>query len=183
MLRVSLALALAAAAAGCAELPALAPGPLAQDGFEFAARVAVRYGNEAASGRVQWRHSLAGDELLITNPLGQGVARITRSGDQVQLETTGARTYSAPDAEALSEQVLGWRVPLAGLPQWVRGKAQPDRPVQMLRDREERLLELRQDDWRVEYEEYSGKRPSRLRLSRMDLEIRLVIDTWWEGPP
>jgi outer membrane lipoprotein LolB len=151
---------------------------ITRDGFELVGRVAVRYGSEGASGRIEWRHSFTDDELLITSPLGQGIARLTRYGTEVKLVTADQKEYAASDAESLTESVLGWRLPLAGLPDWVQGRADPARPAQLARDVQSRLSELIQDDWRVEYQEYDGARPSKLRLSRADLEIRLVVDEW-----
>jgi len=39
-------------------------------------------------------------------------------------------------------------------------------------------MEIRQDGWRVAYDEFRGGRPFRMRLSREDLEIRMVVDQW-----
>jgi outer membrane lipoprotein LolB len=172
---------LSALFAGCASLP-VEEGGIAHDGFELAGRVAVRYGDDGASGRIAWRHSPATDELLITSALGQGIARITRRGGEVRLVTADRKEYGASDAESLTERVLGWRLPLAGLPDWVQGRADPARPAQLVRDTQSRLSELRQDDWRVEYQEYEGERPSKLRISRADMEIRLVVDQWAAAP-
>ena len=149
-----------------------------RDGFELVGRVAVRYGSDGASGRIAWRHSPATDELLITSALGQGIAHITRGDGGVKLMTADQKEYGAADAESLTEQVLGWRLPLAGLPDWVQGRADPARPAQLARDAQSRVSELRQDDWRVEYQEYEGARPSKLRISRADVEIRLMVDQW-----
>ena len=182
MIRALSALVLAGWLAGCAQLRPMPPGAPGAGEFELSGRVAVRYGKESATGRVQWRHSDASDDLLITNPLGQGVARITRDARQVELQTAEGRKESAPDAETLTERVLGWRLPLEGLPLWVMGQPRPDRPAEVSRDAEQRVRELRQDDWRVEYEDYEGPRPSRLRLTRPDLEIRLIIESWQSSP-
>ena len=142
----------------------------------------MRYGNDGASGRIAWRHSSTADELLITSPLGQGIARVTRHGGEVKLVTADQKEYEASDAESLTERVLGWRLPLAGLPDWVQGRADPARPAQVAHDAQSRLAELIQDDWRVEYQEYEGARPSKLRISRADLEIRLVVELWVAPP-
>jgi outer membrane lipoprotein LolB len=183
VLRALFVLAAAAAIAGCAQLRPMPEGAPQAGGFDLSGRVAIRYGSDSATGGVQWRHSTASDDLLITNPLGQGVARITRDANEVHLETADGRKESAPDAETLTERVLGWRLPLEGLPVWVRAKARPDRPAEVLRDDGQRVRELRQDDWKVEYLDYEGSRPSRMKLSRRGLEILLVIQSWQaEGP-
>jgi outer membrane lipoprotein LolB len=182
----ALAAVLAAVLTGLAACAALGPMPVGDPetgGFELSGRVAVRYGRESATGRVQWRHGAASDDLLITNPLGQGVARLTRGRGEVELRTSEGREYRAHDAETLTETVLGWRLPLDGLPQWVRAEPRPGRPVEVERDASQRVKVMRQDDWRIDYEAYAGDRPSRLRLSRPDLEIRLVIESWQASTP
>jgi outer membrane lipoprotein LolB len=169
--------------AGCSALPAFLPQESLSSGFELSGRVALKYGDEAASAKVQWRHSIGADDMLITNALGQGIARITRLRGEVTLETADSRQFQAANAESLSEQVLGWRLPLSGLPDWLRARASPGEAAQTRAGADGRLLELAQDAWRIEYQEYRDERPVRLRLTRPNLEIRLIIDSWQEVEP
>ena len=163
--------------ASCAELP-FSQGNNGLE-FELRGRIAVRYRDEAASGNIAWRHALASDEVLITSPLGQGVARIVRDAGQVTLTTQDGREHRAADTEALTEQVLGFRVPLAGLADWVRGKAAPGM-VRERRDAAGRLVELEQAGWKIDYEAWSedGARPTRLKLVYPGMELRLAIAEW-----
>jgi outer membrane lipoprotein LolB len=171
-----LIVAAAAALGGCAALPE-APPP-SPGGFELSGRIAVRYAKEGASGRIQWRHSDEADDLLITSPIGQGIARLSRNGVRYRLTTGDGKEFFAADPESLTEQTLGWRLPLAGLPDWIQGRAAPGESADLRRDADQRPLELRQDGWRVEYEDFRDGHPARLRMSREDLEIRLVVDRW-----
>ena len=163
----------------CASQPGGRLEPIAGEGFELVGRIAIRYGLEGVSGRINWSHRPGSDELLITSVLGQGVARITRAAGEVKLVTADRREFTAADAEALTEQVLGWRLPLEGLPDWVQGRAHSARaPARLTRDAQGRLSELQQDDWRVEYQDYEGGQPSRIRIWRADMEIRLLVEQW-----
>jgi len=149
--------------------------------FELSGRIAVRYRDDAGSGNVSWRHGARADEMLLTSPLGQGIARIVRSGAEVVLTTQDGRQFKAADAESLTEQVLGFRVPLLGLADWVRGRPAPgpaSAPTQQRNDSTGRLAELEQSGWRIEYQEYQGSLPSRLKLSFPGLELRLAISEW-----
>lgn len=170
--------------AGCATLDEqAAPAGAIGEAFYLLGRVSVKYGDEAASGKISWQHEPASDDLLISTPLGQGVARIVRRDALVSLTTSDRKVYQADDVESLTGQVLGWRLPLAGLPDWVRGRATAGAPAQTWRDSAQRLAKLRQSGWLVEFLDYSGAGlPARLRLSREDVEIRLVIEQW-EGAP
>ena len=168
------------AAAGCAELSALGSQEIVD--FELAGRIATRYRDEAASGNVAWRHSRGSDELLITTPVGSSVARVVRSGGEFVLTTSEPRDYRATDAEALTEQVLGFRIPLAGLSDWVRGRAVEGFPASATRDGQGRLATLEQNGWRVEYQEYRADGlPTRLKLTYPGLELRLAIHEWKLG--
>lgn len=164
----------------CASVPS--HEGLDEGGFHVTGRVVVRYGDEAATGRVVWRHTRETDDLVIANPIGQGVAQIERRDDRYVLQTQDGERYEAADPEALTEQVLGWRLPLTGLPQWIGGQPMPGVPAQMESDGG-RIKALRQLGWRIEYQvwdEASGL-PKRLQLSRDDLSIRLAIEAWRIG--
>jgi outer membrane lipoprotein LolB len=153
---------LAALLVGCAQIEIKPPeGPLE---FSLAGRIAARYGAEAFTGNIAWRHAKGGDEVLISTPTGQGVAQILRQGDAVLLRTAEQREYRAPDSEALTERVLGFRLPIEGLADWVRGRPSP-------------ALESR--GWKVEYQEHDPEgRPTRMRVMHSGVELRLAISQW-----
>lgn len=164
---------------------ATAPGPAPTEAsFELSGRVAVRSAQEAASGRLFWRHGPAFDDLMISTPLGQGVAEITRRGERYTLTTADSHRVSASDPEALTEQALGWRLPLAGLPDWVLGKRYSDAEGETRYGQNGRPQLIRQLGWRIEYLAYDEQAglPSRLRLTRDGLDIRLTIDSWAAVP-
>src|SRR6185295_6943319 len=120
MRRAAALLAAGLGLAGCAGLPELGAEKPAQLEFELAGRIAVRYGEQAASGNVAWRHARDSDELVITTPVGGAVARIVRDRTGVVLTNADGVEHRAADAESLTERVLGFRLPLEGLSDWVR---------------------------------------------------------------
>jgi outer membrane lipoprotein LolB len=145
--------------------------------FELAGRIAMKYRDEAASGYIAWRHSVRDDELLLTSPLGQGLARLARTGDEITLTTQDGREYKAADAESLTEQALGFRLPLAGLADWVRARPAPGHAVTR-KDAVGRLAQIEQFGWKIEYLEYAGRLPSRLNLTYPGVQLRLAISDW-----
>lgn len=165
----------AALLAACAQLP---EAPAGAYEFELSARFAARYRDEAASGLLAWRHRAGADDVLLSSPFGQGLAQISRSGDAVTLVAGDNRRYAAADAETLTEQVLGFRLPLRGLADWVRGRPATDAPAQAEYAQDGRLLSLEQHGWRIEYLGYEGARPARLKLNYPGLELRLAISEW-----
>lgn len=174
MPRVLLSLALFLLGA-CAQLETRVPDDVQ---FDLAGRLAVRYGDEGFSGNLAWRHARSADELLITSSLGAGVARLVRDGETIVLSTAEPKEYRGSDAEALTEQVLGFRLPVAGLSDWVRGRPSGGTVARTEYGDDGRLRSLEQAGWRVDYLEYAGRLPARMRLAYPGLELRLAISQW-----
>jgi outer membrane lipoprotein LolB len=145
--------------------------------FDLSGRLAVRYGDEAFSGNLAWRHAPSADEMLITSSLGAGVARLVREGDAFVVTTAEPREYRGSDVEKLTEEVLGFRVPVAGLADWVRGKP-GDNPAALQYGEDGRLRSLEQGGWRIEYLEYRDGLPYRMRLAYPGIDLRLAISQW-----
>ena len=171
------AAALAALVVGaCASLEPRAPeGPLE---FDLAGRLAARYNGESFTGNLSWQHGRGGDEVLISSPLGQGIARIVREQGEVVLTTAKREEYRAADAESLTEKVLGFRLPLSGLADWVRARPSAGHAFHVERTPEGRVRSLQQRGWRIEYLRYDGERPALLQLSYPGIELRLAITQW-----
>jgi outer membrane lipoprotein LolB len=166
----------------CAGLPELGAERQAVLEFELAGRIAVRHGEQAASGNVAWRHARDTDELLITTPVGGAVARIERDGNGVTLTGSDGDQHRAADAESLTERVLGFRLPLEGLSDWVRARPAAGQSAVAQYDLSGRLASLEQSGWRIEYLDYesahAGAMPTRMRLHYPALELRLAIHEW-----
>jgi outer membrane lipoprotein LolB len=162
--------------AACAQVD-LKPPSGAVD-FDLVGRIAARYSADAFTGNLSWRHAESGDDLIISTPFGQGVARIVREGEAVQLTTAENKSYRAPDAESLTERTLGFRLPLEGLADWVQGRPSPGSPAKVEKGDDGRPRLIEQRDWRIEYQEYEGSRPYRLRLTYPNVELRLAIMQW-----
>lgn len=191
MSRLAAVLCAAALLGGCAatspqagrEGGAARAGRGSQEGqaFGVGGRIAVRYGEESLSGKFTWTHAAAADHLSLATPLGNQIAQIVRDPGGVTLTNSRQERFRAPDVESLTEAQLGWRLPLAGLTDWVRGRAGPG--AQSQRDAGGRLTQLRQDGWVIDYSYVDANpQPQRLILNypraERPLEIRLVIDTW-----
>lgn len=161
---------------GCAQVPLKPPEGALE--FHVLGRIAARYGDEGFTGNVDWRHARAGDDMLISTPLGQGVARIVREGEAVQLTTSNGRQYTAPDAETLTEQSLGFRLPIEGLADWVRGRPSPGMDFQKESSPDGRLQVLQQRDWRIQYLDYDGGRPRLMQLNYPGIQLRFAISEW-----
>lgn len=183
MRRLTAALMLALALGGCATSPPPpggidAPVPL---NWTLAGRLGIQTDEQSLSGHIQWRHDAETDEVLMTSPLGQGVARIVRTAEAVTLEVPNQPARHASDTEELTRAVLGYRLPLSGLSWWVLARPAPGRAYRASYDDAGRLAQLEQDGWVIDYLQYAAAaplRPRKLVVAREGLQIRLVADRW-----
>ena len=144
-------------------------------------RIAINAGENSQSGQLRWQHRPNRESLLLLSPLGQGVARIISDADGVTLEIPNKPVRRAPDAESLTREALGVALPLSGLSHWILARSDPKRPHEQTLDAAGRVTQIRQDGWLIDYPQYMSEtdpRPRKLNVTRNDLQIRLVIDTW-----
>lgn len=149
--------------------------------FTLSGRIAVKHGDDRSLSGVRWIHRAEEDEILLLAPLGQTVARI-RSNVQGAALDMPFKHYVAQDAEELTQQMLGWRLPLTGLRYWVLALPAPESAVDMEHDANGQVAVLSQDGWVIRYTRYAAQAtdslPLHLALQREGLEIKLLIDEW-----
>lgn len=175
--------------AGCASTPVeplqKRAAEAAQLPFTFNGRVSTKHEGKSSSAGVRWVHRGVEDEILLLAPLGRTVARIHGDASGVELQTPNG-SYMAHDAEALTEQVLGWHLPMEGMRYWVLGLPAPDTPVDVERAANGQVSVLHQNGWEIRYLRYAletqDSLPLRLILQRHGMEIQLFIDEWERQP-
>ncbi|MDZ7669571.1 MAG: lipoprotein insertase outer membrane protein LolB [Gammaproteobacteria bacterium] len=173
--------------AGCASLPAEGP---AQDGFDLRGKLGIVQADESFSARFLWRQQAAAFRIDLWGPLGQG--RLQLAGDQhtLELRDSDGSVISSGPSEAVMNRHLGWSLPLAVLPHWVRGRPAPNGSVAgRVKDAAGRLTAFRQLGWQVELERYQRLSdaagddqpvylPHRVTARRGEYRVRLAISEW-----
>ena len=138
---------------------------------------------ESVSGRFSLEIRGAKQVLELASPLGTTVARIEVEPGGARATGPGVQEVRGADADALTEQLLGWPLPVSGLPDWIEGRPVPERIAQVQRDRG-RVVLLEQDGWTIHLPEaFEGNaRPRRLVLERPaaantpSVVLRLIVD-------
>ena len=174
----------------CAALQRPAPVPAVDaasvEAFQLDGRITLRVKKEGYPGRVRWQHSPNVDELWFYSPLGATVAQLRQDPSGAVLITSDGREHRAPDLQQLTFEVLGWDLPLGGLPYWVRGLAWPEAPKdEESFDDQGRLKQLSQAGWEVSYLDWApagvAGLPSKLDVQGERLRLRLLVEKWSVG--
>lgn len=152
------------------------------DSWILQGKLGVKAPGESGSGTVFWLQQQDYYDIRLSGPLGRGATRIQGSDRGITLDIAGQPSMSAPSAEALLEEQIGWRLPVEHLLWWVRGLPAPDSPSRLQLNPDSQLARLAQAGWTVEYSRYQQidgvTLPQRLQLSGHNILLTLVITRW-----
>jgi outer membrane lipoprotein LolB len=166
---------------GCATLPG--PSPERIYSGRFSATATQGEQRENVSGRFVLQVSGLFQTLDLATPLGSTLARIEIGPDGARATGAQLQETRGPDAEALAEQLLGWRLPVSGLADWLAGRPAPGRAAQV-EHADGRIARIEQDNWIIVIDELDPQtlRPRRLLLRRAAaalapaVDLRLIVD-------
>lgn len=180
------ALALAGLAGGCATAPPVAapitaPAPLSG---RLALSVAATPDSAARSATLafEWTGDAQRGSLQLSTPLGNQVAQARWEPGRAELRTAeGLRSFEALDP--LAEAALGEPLPLQALADWLRGRASPAAPVELLEPLEAatagsgRARWFRQAGWSVDLRAFGeGRIDVRREAPAPSVRLRIVLD-------
>jgi outer membrane lipoprotein LolB len=159
--------------AACATRPVLEGNEIADDAvWALRGRIGISSDGQNGTFSVDWRQDGATFEISLSGPLGIGVARITGAPRKTVLEVPGETPVIAESADGLLQATIGLNIPVEPLRFWVRGLPAPG-PFERTDDG------LRQEGWTVTYlAKEEGGLPTRLRLSRPEARVTMVIKQW-----
>lgn len=174
--------------ASCSVLRPVPPPPPSTDArplasFHLEGRISIKTESQSFSGGIDWSHRGTQDEILLSTPLGQGVAQLRASAGGVTLIDNEGGRYQAADVETLLHDRLGFQLPVRGLHHWLDARPRPESSHSLEIGPDGRVAALLQDGWRIHYGRYSqqGDRwlPGKLFGQHGEtLEFRLVVDRW-----
>lgn len=189
----TLLLAVSLLAGGCAVQP---PVPPADDSawlahraridqlseWQLQGRVAIRNAEDGWHAAFDWQQQGRQYRLRLRGPFGQGALELRGDDSGVWLQRQDQAPVHARSVEQLLEQETGWRLPVLGLQDWLRGVPVDGRPAVLAWDDRGLLQSVRQDGWQIDYTRYDtvgGQQlPDRLQLQRDDLHVKVVVDQW-----
>lgn len=152
------------------------------DRFGLNGRVAVAVGKQGFNAGLRWAQSGALTHLALTGPLGAGGVEVTADGGDLSVVTSSGKRLGSADARAELQDKLGFEPPLASLRYWVLGVPDPSAPASVQLDSQQRLTQLTQEGWQIDYTAYmpvgAEWLPRLLTLRREDVRVRMVVDGW-----
>jgi outer membrane lipoprotein LolB len=150
--------------------------------FELDGRVAVHAADQGFSAGVRWAQQAADSRINLSAPLGFGGAQVELDGDGVSVLTSRGEHLQGEAARAQLRALLGFEPPLASLRYWVLGASNPRGAAEVSLDAQQRLQQLQQDGWQIDYGDYALTQgqwlPGRLNLTRDAVRLQLIVESW-----
>lgn len=191
-----LLLALLAGCAGTVPVPLPSATRSYSEAMTISGRLSVAYERDGRAqslqGKFRWAQSRNRTDIELSSPLGQTMARITILPDRAMLEQSNGEVRAADSVDALTEDALGWSLPVNGLRFWLQGFTRDgEQPMRAVAPGD--TATLHSDGWRVRYVSWQDGGgvavPKRIDFTRDEtdqrltapLTLRIVIDDWNNG--
>ena len=150
--------------------------------FELKGRLGVQADGKGYSASLIWLHNAEQDDIRIYSPLGGQLARIQKTADGISLEDAQGQVSVGKDAESLTQTLLGWRLPLTGLADWVLGRPVNAAMASITWDEAGHTLGLNEADWVIAYQQYQASPdsflPHKLSLKNARVQLKLIVEKW-----
>lgn len=160
-----------------------------RDSIDLTGKLSVNYQQdgkrESITGSFNWEQRRGSVDVALISPLGQTVATINVTPDAATLTQGGEPPRTAADIDSLTQQALGWPLPVSGLRDWLQGYA-IDEGGQRFRASPAKNSVTTRDGWRLRFVEWqdaaaSQPVPRLIQAERAasgditDLAIRIVV--------
>ena len=150
--------------------------------FELKGRLGVQADGKGYTASLIWQHNAEQEDIRIYSPLGGQLARIQKTAEGISLEDAQGQVSVGKDAESLIQTLLGWRLPLSGLADWVLGRPVNAAMASLTWDEAGHTLSLNEADWAIDYQQYQASSaaflPHKLSLKNARVQLKLIVEKW-----
>ncbi|MEH6825465.1 MAG: lipoprotein insertase outer membrane protein LolB [Motiliproteus sp.] len=160
--------------------------PLTQ--WQVLGKIRIQTDDSSSAANLNWTQRLDHYRIYMAGPLGQGAINIEGSEQTgITLDISGEGRQQASSPEQLLAQRLGWAVPISQMPYWIRGVPAPKEQYSKQLDPSNRLRQLQQSGWTIDYIDYHEDQqpqlPHKIRLNRDNsLKLLLILKQWQFDP-
>jgi len=160
----------------------------AADGWSLKGRVGLKTPQKSGSFNINWTQQGDSFEIYLTSTLGLSIAHLKGSGRgdsrRASIDIPKRGHFEAASAALLLKDHTGLVIPIESLRYWVRGEPAPEPFYEKKKDFknqegfEQRKDILIQSGWAIEYLAYKDELPVRIKLTRGEVSVMLIIKEW-----
>lgn len=150
-------------------------------------RIAIRTENQGGTVNLDWKQTGDFSRITLSAPLNQGVVELKGQPHLMMITDSSGNQEITQDPQATIAKLTGWQIPLAALPDWIRGI--PHQPKVTFNLNAQGLLQTLHDSgWTIEYEQYMPPAaapialPKKINVSKDNVTLKLIVDSWSVPP-
>ena len=141
---------------------------------------------QSVQGRFQWQQQGQRIDIDLMSPLGQTMAKMSITPNSATIQPSGKEIKVAENVAELTEQTLGWSLPVAGMRDWLQGfnrSTTNQRQTASPSGNDQ----FDTEGWHIQYVSWHQNTvsvyPKRIDLTRTSpqlhqLSLRIIIDQW-----
>ncbi|WGL16445.1 lipoprotein insertase outer membrane protein LolB [Microbulbifer bruguierae] len=130
--------------------------------WEAMGKLGVRSPKENGSANLTWQQANSNYRIHLSGPLGAGATIISGSPGGVSLQRGSEPAVFASNPAQLTEQIMGWPLPVTEMFYWVRGLAAPGAVSGQQKNTQGQLQSLQQSGWQLNFSGYQAVGPYQL---------------------
>ena len=155
--------------------------------WNLVSKIGLSYREEYWQFGLNWAQRAAQKfAMQIKNPLtGAVVAKLNQTPQGAVLLADDGKTYRSKNAEQLLHTQTGVKMPINGMPYWVRGISSPQYKVdRLVLDKQGRPTLMQQAGWLIQYPAYQGggamalPRKISFKRAKDNVSVKLVAKRW-----
>ncbi|HEV2614286.1 MAG TPA: lipoprotein insertase outer membrane protein LolB [Gammaproteobacteria bacterium] len=147
----------------CATTSTFQPhNPKTSQHWRVQGKIAMQDQGRAETASLDWQQNVQNYQIRIFGPLGIGAVEINGNPQGVELIDSKGQIHQAASAELLSQQILGYPLPIADLVYWLKG-----------------VKTKHHHGWTVHYLSYhQNGMPKLMTATHQGINLRIFIDKW-----
>ncbi|WOX04894.1 lipoprotein insertase outer membrane protein LolB [Microbulbifer pacificus] len=154
--------------------------------WEVTGKLGVRSPKENGSANLIWQQASGNYRIHLSGPLGAGATMISGSPTGVSLQRGNDPAVFASNPAQLTEEIMGWPLPVSEMFYWVRGLVAPGAVSGEQRNTQGQLQRLQQAGWQLEFSGYQAvgpyQLPTRIKAATHQeagpVSVTMVIKEW-----
>ena len=139
--------------------------------FEASGRLGVKVNDKGSYANFDWLRQDGVETIDVNTPLGTTVGQLCQDAQGVLAQDANGKLYTADTPEALSEQLLGYQLPIKHLSVWANGEWVRNVAHSFTPDGK-----LQQLGWMISRELNEDGSPRILLLESTELTLRMVFN-------
>ncbi|MGL5040583.1 MAG: lipoprotein insertase outer membrane protein LolB [Aeromonas sp.] len=151
--------------------------------WQLSGKMAIITPQQKGSARLNWQQTGDDYRLNLTSLIGTNILELSRNQGVITLLDSDGKQHQSQDAEALIYQLTGWNIPVAGLPQWIKGLPGS---ADFTLNPDQSLARVHDGQWQIVYGSYrdqDGYRlPHQLTMTGQQSRLKLLINEWTVTP-